>query len=162
MRKPTKHRTSPRSNRDARPAGSTEESTPENPPALSQRRPQGRPRPRARRSFRLSSGWVYAAVGAPIIAVIVGLVVYSNVQQKVALEGIKTPVLPDPGLVVSKSYSANQSGMMGAGADGHSFIVVGPDGTIKWRADYGGAPKYTMYVPVEKLAADMRQGMKQR
>jgi peroxiredoxin Q/BCP len=50
--------------------------------------------------------------------------------------------------------------MMGAGQDGHSFILVGPDGLIKWRADYGGAPKYTMYVPVSNLLADMRAGIK--
>jgi peroxiredoxin Q/BCP len=79
-------------------------------------------------------------------------------KQKVALEGIQTPVLSDPGLRVSTTYSANQYGMMGMGADGHTFIAVGPDGAIRWRADYGGAPKYTMYLPVPSLIADMRSG----
>ncbi len=81
------------------------------------------------------------------------------VKQKASLEGITSPVLSDPGLRVSQTYSANQYGMMGTGADGHSFIVVGPDGVIKWRADYGGAPKYTMYLPVSSLVADMRRGL---
>ena len=80
-------------------------------------------------------------------------------KQKVSLEGIASPVLSDPGLRVSGTYSANQYGMMGAGADGHTFIVVGPDGVIRWRADYGGPPKYTMYLPVSSLVADMRYGM---
>jgi peroxiredoxin len=80
--------------------------------------------------------------------------------QKVALEGIKTPVLSDPGLAVSRTYNANQYGMMGTSADGHTFIVVGSDGVIKWRADYGGSPKYTMYLPVGSLVSDMEQGLK--
>ncbi|TML95264.1 MAG: hypothetical protein E6G10_28615 [Actinobacteria bacterium] len=35
-----------------------------------------------------------------------------------------------------------------------------PDGRIRWRADYGGAPKYKMYVPVGDLLADMRKGLR--
>jgi peroxiredoxin len=81
-------------------------------------------------------------------------------RQKSALEHLTTPVLSDAGLAVSVTYHANQYGMMGAGADGHTFIVVGPDGRIRWRADYGGAPKYTMYLPVSNLLADMRAGTK--
>lgn len=80
-------------------------------------------------------------------------------KAKAALEKIKTPVLSDPGLTVSRSYSANQYGMMGTSADGHSFVVVGKDGVIAWRADYGGAPQYTMYVPVANLVADLRKGL---
>jgi len=80
-------------------------------------------------------------------------------QQKVANEGLSIPVLSDPGLVVSQAYTANSYGMMGASRDGHTFIVVGPDGRIKWRADYGGSPNYTMYVPVPNLIADIRAGL---
>lgn len=79
-------------------------------------------------------------------------------KQKVADEGLSTPILSDPNLAVSRMYHANQYGMMGDSSDGHSFIVVGPDGRIKWRADYGGAPNYTMYVPVATLIVDMREG----
>ena len=79
-------------------------------------------------------------------------------KQKAALEGITSPVLSDPGLRVSSTYSANQYGMMGTSADGHTFIVVGPDGTIRWRADYGGAPKYTMFLPTTSLLADIKAG----
>ena len=80
-------------------------------------------------------------------------------KQKVADEGISAPVLSDPGLAVSRTYHANQYGMMGDSSDGHSFIVVGPDGRIKWRADFGGPPNYTMYVPIATLIADMKEGL---
>ncbi|AEW95113.1 MULTISPECIES: peroxiredoxin family protein [Streptomycetaceae] len=71
---------------------------------------------------------------------------------------LSTPVLSDPDLAVSKQYDANSYGMMGTSRDGHTFVLVGPDGKIKWRADYGGAPKYTMYVAPDKLLADLKAG----
>jgi peroxiredoxin Q/BCP len=82
-----------------------------------------------------------------------------GLQQKVSDEGITGPVLSDPNLSVSSSYSANQYGMMGNSRDGHSFIAVGPNGVIRWRADYGGAPNYTMNVPVPQLLTDLRAGL---
>ncbi len=81
-------------------------------------------------------------------------------QQKVADEGLTIPVLSDPQLAVSRAYTANGYGMMGSSRDGHTFIAVGPDGRIRWRADYGGSPNYTMYVPVSNLIADIRAGLK--
>jgi peroxiredoxin len=80
-------------------------------------------------------------------------------KQKVADEGLSIPILSDPDLAVSQAYTANGYGMMGTSRDGHTFIVVGPDGRIKWRADYGGSPNYTMYVPVPSLIADIRAGL---
>ena len=80
-------------------------------------------------------------------------------KQKVADEGLSTSVLSDPSLAVSRTYHANQYGMMGESSDGHTFLVVGPDGRIKWRADFGGAPNYTMYVPISTLLADMKEGL---
>jgi len=74
--------------------------------------------------------------------------------------GLTTPILSDPGLATSKKYHANEYGMMGTSTNGHSFILVGPDGTIKWRADYGGAPKYTMFVPVDQLLLDLKTDTK--
>ena len=80
-------------------------------------------------------------------------------QQAASTYGTTIPVLSDPTLTVSHAYDANSYGMMGSSMDGHSFVVVGPNGRIEWRADYGGAPNYTMYVPVPTLLAQMRAGM---
>jgi peroxiredoxin len=82
-----------------------------------------------------------------------------TIRQKVTDQRISIPVAADPDLAVSRAYQANQYGMMGQSRDGHSFIVVGPDGRIRWRADYGGAPNYTMYVPSPSLLADLRAGL---
>lgn len=78
---------------------------------------------------------------------------------KVTDEGISTPILSDSTFTVSQTYQANQYGMMNGSSDGHSFIVVGPDGRILWRADYGGTPNYTMYVPLSILLRDMKEGL---
>ena len=87
----------------------------------------------------------------------------SLLKQKVKDEGITVPVLSDAGAKVSgpNGWGTNkyQMQMMG-NRNGHTFIVVGKDGRIRWRADYGGAPKYTMYVPVGDLLADMRKGLR--
>jgi peroxiredoxin len=80
------------------------------------------------------------------------------IKQKVADDGLTTSVLSDPDLAISRAYHANAYGMMGTSRDGHTFILVGPDGTIRWRADYGGAPNYTMFVPVDKLLAQLKAG----
>lgn len=78
------------------------------------------------------------------------------IARKAADLHLSTPVLSDPDLAVSRTYHANEYGMMGASRDGHSFILVKPDGSIGWRADYGGAPKYTMFVPTTDLLADLK------
>lgn len=77
------------------------------------------------------------------------------IGRKVTDEKLSTPVLSDPTLGVSRAYQANQYGMMGDMRDGHSFVLVGPDGIIRWRADYGGAPNYTMFLPTGKMLADL-------
>lgn len=77
------------------------------------------------------------------------------IDQKVTDEMLTTPVLSDPSLQVSQAYNANHYGMMGEMRDGHSFILVGPDGTIHWRADYGGKPNYTMFLPTAKILTDL-------
>ena len=57
-------------------------------------------------------------------------------RQAAGTYGTTIPVLSDPTMAVSRAYHANDYGMMGTSADGHSF-VVGPDGRIEWRADCG-------------------------
>jgi peroxiredoxin len=77
------------------------------------------------------------------------------IGRKATDEKLSTPVLSDPDLAVSQAYDANKYGMMGDMRDGHSFVLVGADGTIRWRADYGGAPDYTMFLPTDKVLADL-------
>jgi len=80
------------------------------------------------------------------------------ITQKVRDMHLSIPVASDPGLAVSHAYHANQYGMMGTSRDGHTFILVGPNGLIRWRADYGGSPKYTMFLPTSALLADIKAG----
>jgi len=80
------------------------------------------------------------------------------IAQKMNDDGLTAIALGDTNLEISKIYHANQYGMMGDTRDGHSFVLVGPDGKIDWRADYGGPPKYTMYVPIDSILNDMRLG----
>jgi hypothetical protein len=54
--------------------------------------------------------------------------------------------------------SAGDSGVLWNGAMRHSFILVGPNGVIRWRADYGGPPKYIMYLPTTSLLTDIKAG----
>ena len=82
-----------------------------------------------------------------------------QLRTKAGDEGLRTPLLADPGLDQSRTWSAERYGMMDGAADGHSFVVVGPRGVIRFRADYGGAPDYTMYVPVPDLVADIKRGL---
>ena len=82
-----------------------------------------------------------------------------NLEQAARDTQLRTPLLSDPGVAQSSAWEANQYGMMGTSANGHSFIVVGPDGDITWRADYGGEPDYTMFVPSADLLADLKRGL---
>lgn len=79
--------------------------------------------------------------------------------QHAAQQGITLPALADEDKSVSSAYDALSYGMMGGQTPGHTFILVGPDGQITWRADYGGTPNYTMHVPNEALLADLRQAI---
>lgn len=82
-----------------------------------------------------------------------------NLRQAAGDAKLGTPMLSDPGVQQSRAWEANRYGMMGDSANGHSFIVVGPDGRITWRADYGGEPKYTMFVPSADLLSDLERGL---
>ncbi len=75
--------------------------------------------------------------------------------QKIDIEGIQTDVLSDPDVSISTIYTTNLYGMMGTNYNGHTFILISPDGDIVFRADYGGAPEYTMYVPIPVLLGDI-------
>jgi peroxiredoxin len=76
-------------------------------------------------------------------------------RQKMDDDGLQSLALADPNLSVIEAYEANQYGMMGDTRAGHSFILVNGEGEIVWRADYGGAPNYTMWLPVDTILADL-------
>jgi peroxiredoxin len=80
------------------------------------------------------------------------------IAQKMRDDALTVPALVDTNLGVSTQYQANRFGMMGTSRNGHSFVLVGPDGVIQWRADYGGPPNFTMYVPGQQLLDDLRAG----
>jgi peroxiredoxin len=82
-----------------------------------------------------------------------------DITRKVSDMGLSTSVLSDPDMAISRQYEANRFGMMGESRDGHTFILVGPDGVIRWRGDYGGPPTYTMFVPVDRLLRDLEAGL---
>jgi peroxiredoxin len=66
-------------------------------------------------------------------------------------------VLPDQSLQVDQQYSTLYAGSMHAGsAPGHTFILVGKDGTVLWRKDYGS---YTMYAPMNELIASVKSAL---
>ncbi len=79
-----------------------------------------------------------------------------RLTQKMRDEKLTSVALSDPDLAVSKQYEAQKYGMMNGTTPGHSFLRIDPDGRITWRADYGGAPDYTMYLPVDAVLKDMR------
>lgn len=78
------------------------------------------------------------------------------IKQKLSEENISMVTLSDAQFNVSLQYNANEYGMMSGSRDGHTFILVGPDGKIQWRADYGGPPNYTMYVPIQNITASIK------
>lgn len=78
-------------------------------------------------------------------------------QQRADTRRISIPVLSDADKTVSTDYDVLSYGMMGGSLPGHTFILVGPDGTILWRADYGGPPDFRMYVPIPTLLAELER-----
>ena len=66
-------------------------------------------------------------------------------------------VLPDQSLQVDQEYTTLFAGSMHAGsAPGHTFILIGKDGNVLWRKDYG---TYTMYVPMNELIASVKSAL---
>ena len=109
------------------------------------------------RDYATAAG-MFKAVGVDEFVTITSNPV-SLLARKMRQDGIAGIVLADTDLAVSKTYHANDYGMMGTSTDGHSFVFVDAKGIIRWRADYGGSPDFTMYVPPTNLLADLRVGL---
>ncbi|SRR5437868_4031656 len=69
---------------------------------------------------------------------------------------ITTPLLSDSDHKVSQAYGVLQWAMP-SGEPGHTFVLVGRDGSVKWIQDYG-APQNSgrMYVPLEELLPQIK------
>jgi peroxiredoxin Q/BCP len=68
-------------------------------------------------------------------------------------------ILSDSSLQVDTSYTTmgGGTGSMHPGmTPGHTFILVGKDGKILWREDYGTT---TMYVPMDQLIAAVKSAL---
>jgi peroxiredoxin Q/BCP len=67
----------------------------------------------------------------------------------------RAPLLSDAGGLVSRSYGVLRWAMA-SGEPGHTFVLVGRDGKVRWVRDYG-APENggLMYVAVDRLLRDM-------
>jgi peroxiredoxin Q/BCP len=84
---------------------------------------------------------------------------YAQLKQKADDEALSIPILADENGSVSNAYGTLRYGMMMGMNPGHTFILVGKNGRIVWRADYGGPPKYTMYLPPQTLLQDLKSGL---
>jgi peroxiredoxin len=71
--------------------------------------------------------------------------------------GIRVPTLSDPENEVWMRYGT-PAWMMPSGEPGHTFFLVGADGTIRWLRDYG-APEHggAMYVAPDEIASQVQE-----
>jgi peroxiredoxin len=85
----------------------------------------------------------------------------SDLSQAVSEFGISTPLLSDEGRTVSESYGVLQWAMPN-GEPGHTFVLVGKDGKVKWIRDYG-APENggLMWVSVDVLYQEIAARLKE-
>ena len=84
----------------------------------------------------------------------------SDLSQAVNQFGISTPLLSDEGRKVSESYGVLQWAMPN-GEPGHTFVLVGKNGKVKWIRDYR-APENggLMWVSVDVLYREMAARLK--
>lgn len=72
---------------------------------------------------------------------------------------VETPVLSDPGNLVAQKYDVMQWAMP-SGEPGHTFVLVGANGRIRWIRDYG-APENggLMYVVPKNLLEELEPAL---
>jgi peroxiredoxin len=85
----------------------------------------------------------------------------ADLSQAVNQFGITTPLLSDQGRTVSERYGVLQWAMPN-GEPGHTFVLVGKDGKVKWVRDYG-APENggLMWVSVAVLYRELAARLKE-
>lgn len=79
-------------------------------------------------------------------------------KREVSAERISYPVLADGTRAVSHAYNTLVSAV-GGGHDEQTFILVGRDGRILWRADYGPAASFRKPVPIAVLVRELHTAL---
>jgi peroxiredoxin len=74
----------------------------------------------------------FDAAGLTVLPIVMNT--RAQIQPDLDAAGVTTPVLLDDG-TVSKAYDTLGKGMH-AGLPGHAFVLIGPDGTQLWSAEY--------------------------
>ncbi|WP_407343419.1 peroxiredoxin family protein [Pengzhenrongella phosphoraccumulans] len=74
----------------------------------------------------------FAAAGITVLPIVMNT--KEQIQPDLDQYGVTTPVLLDDG-TVSKAYGTLGKGMH-EGLPGHSFVLIGPDGTQLWNGEY--------------------------
>src|SRR5437899_11485999 len=76
-----------------------------------------------------------------------------------AKRGVTWPTMSDPAARVARAYGVMRWAM--GDMPGHTFVLVGPDGTIRWVRDYGApANGGLMYVKVDDLWRELSPHLK--
>lgn len=83
----------------------------------------------------LENDAAFADLDVPLVPIVMNLP--EQVQGELERFGLTTPYLSDPSGSVSSAYETLGTGHH-ANLPGHTLVLVGPDGTIKWRGDYPG------------------------
>lgn len=111
-----------------------------------------------RQIVELQSSRELSGMNVRLIAITVDPI--DNLRPIVAQWGIKVPVASDTSKKTVSAYDALNLGSMHPGQKpGHTFILVGTDGIIKWRYDLpeSQASSGNMYVPTDEVVADIRK-----
>jgi peroxiredoxin len=97
----------------------------------------------------------FKALGVALVSI--GTDPLSDLRPAAQEYGITTPLLSDKDGTMSRAYGVLQWAMPN-GEPGHTFVLVGKDGTVKWIKDYG-APQDggLMYVAVDELTQEIMQ-----
>lgn len=103
----------------------------------------------------LQNDATFQSLGVALVNV--GIDPLSNLTAAAQEWGITTPLLSDADSQVSEAYGVLQWAMSN-GEPGHTFILVGQNGEVKWIRDYGSAENGgLMYVPVDELNQEITQ-----
>ena len=95
----------------------------------------------------------------PITLVSISIDPTPQLAEAVAEFGVTSPHLYDKDGVVTAAYGADQWAMP-SGEPGHTFVLVGRDGMVRWIRDYAApANGGLMYVPPADLLPELQSAL---